>query len=91
MKKVIIGVTLVVALSAVLAGTSIAFAAPGGMPGAHGMTGAEFGAAVSENAPIADHASSGAQGKPAAHGLSGSEFGAAVSAAAPINDHVSGN
>jgi hypothetical protein len=73
----------------VILSASAVMAAPGGKPAAHGLTGAEFGAAVSENAPIADHASSGAPGKPVAHGLSGSEFGAAVSAAAPINDHVS--
>jgi hypothetical protein len=81
---VLMGVGAMVILSA-----SALMATPGGKPIAHGLTETEFGAAVSENAQIADHASSGAQGKPAAHGLSGSEFCAAVSAAALINDHVS--
>ena len=68
----------------------MAFAAPAlaNKPATHGLSGADFGAAVADNAPIADHASAGAGGKPAAHGLSGAEFGAAVAANAPINEHV---
>lgn len=69
----------------------IVFSAPAfanGKPAAHGLSGAEFGEAVAENAPIADHASENANGKPAAHGLSGYAFGQLVAESAPINEHV---
>ena len=82
MKKLLV-VLVVVALV-------MAFAAPAfaNKPAAHGLSGAEFGAAVAANAPIADHASDGAGGKPAAHGLSGYCFGKLVAESAPINEHV---
>ncbi len=59
-----------------------------GKPAAHGLSGAEFGAALAENAPIADHASANAAGKPAAHELSGYGFGQLVAELAPISEHV---
>lgn len=69
-----------------------------GNPGAHGLDGRDFGAAVSVTAQsspgaLADHASSKAQGKPAAHGISGRQFGQAVKSLAnsypgAISDHV---
>ena len=45
MKRLIVVLIVVVALVAM--GVAPAFAAPGGAPAAHGLTGAEFGAAVS--------------------------------------------
>jgi hypothetical protein len=89
MRKIVVSLVLALTLLALFA--IPALAAEGGKPAAHGLTGAEFGAAVSANAPIADHVSNSENvgGKPAAHGLTGAEFGAAVSANAPIADHVS--
>lgn len=89
MKKVVIVVALVLIMAVMVVGPALA--APGGMPAAHGLSGAEFGAAVSDAAPVGSHASGGnGGGMPAAHGLSGAEFGAAVSAAAPVSGHVNG-
>jgi hypothetical protein len=102
--RVVLGISLSLALTVPLATTALA--APGGMPAAHGLSGEEFGAAVSELAQsypgaVADHVSgrdgmSMAGGMPAAHGLSGEEFGAAVSELAQsypgaVADHVSGH
>jgi hypothetical protein len=89
MKKVVLSIALTFSLLVLLAVP--AFAAEGGKPAAHGLSGAEFGDLVSDMAPIADHVadSEGAGGKPAAHGLSGAEFGDLVSDMAPIADHVS--
>jgi hypothetical protein len=62
-----------------------AYAAAGGNPAAHGVSGADFGKAVSglattDPGALAAHASGGAAGgMPAAHGVSGADFGAAVS------------
>jgi hypothetical protein len=101
MKKVSMSVVLAVMLAVMVFGSALA--APGGTPGAHGMSGKDFGAAVSglaQSAPgaIAEHVSnSGGNGggMPAAHGVSGKDFGAAVSGLAQsapgaIAEHVSG-
>ena len=76
--------------------------AGGGAPGAHGVSGKDFGAAVSgaaksEPGAVADHVTSNKEnsGAPGAHGVSGKDFGAAVSGAAnsepgAVADHVSG-
>jgi hypothetical protein len=75
-----------------------------GAPGAHGLSGAEFGAAASglaKSSPgaVGEHASGvhggGNLGKPGAHGLSGAEFGAAASGLAKsspgaVGEHASG-
>ena len=82
MKKLLV-ILVVVALVMVFASTAFA-----SKPAAHGLSGAEFGAAIAENAPIADHASANVCGKPAAHELSGYGFGQRVSENAPINEHV---
>jgi hypothetical protein len=88
MKKLTMGLILALLVSMMVFGAVLA--APGGQPGAHGLDGRDFGAAVSDAAPIADHVSNaGGNGMPAAHGLDGRDFGAAVSDAAPIADHVS--
>ena len=89
MKRMVVALVLALTVLALVAVPALADG--GGKPAAHGLTGAEFGAAVSASAPIADHVSNSenAGGKPAAHGLTGAEFGAAVSANAPIADHVS--
>jgi hypothetical protein len=101
MKKVSMSVVLAVMLAVMVFGSALA--APGGTPGAHGLSGKDFGAAVSgmaQSAPgaIAEHVSnSGGNGggMPAAHGVSGKDFGAAVSGLAQsapgaIAEHVSG-
>ncbi len=74
-----------------------------GTPGAHGLSGAEFGDAVSGKAQtdpggLAGHVSGergGNKGAPGAHGLSGAEFGGAASEAATsspgaVGGHASG-
>jgi hypothetical protein len=90
MKKLTMGLILALLVSVMVFGAVLA--APGGQPGAHDLDGRDFGAAVSANAPIADHVSNAGgngNGMPAAHDLDGRDFGAAVSANAPIADHVS--
>jgi hypothetical protein len=92
MKKLIrVSVISTLVIVALVATGSIAMAAPGGAPEAHGLTGAEFGDLISDLAPINGHVSNSenAGGKPAAHGLTGAEFGDLISDLAPINDHVS--
>ncbi len=101
MKKISMSVLLAVMLAVMVFGSALA--APGGTPGAHGVSGKDFGAAVSglaQSAPgaIAEHVSnSGGNGggMPAAHGVSGKDFGAAVSGLAQsapgaVAEHVSG-
>ncbi|MEJ2244233.1 MAG: hypothetical protein P8X87_06890 [Candidatus Bathyarchaeota archaeon] len=60
---------------------SLKTTAPGGIPLLHGLSGKDFGAAVSELAKtpgaIAAHVSGG--GMPAAHGVDGATFGGLVS------------
>ena len=97
MKKISMSVVLAVMLAVMVFGSALA--APGGTPGAHGVSGKDFGAAVSglaQSAPgaIAGHVSNSG-GMPAAHGVSGKDFGAAVSGLAQsapgaIAGHVSG-
>jgi hypothetical protein len=81
--------------------SGVALAAPGGNPGAHGVDGQTFGAAVSDLAQsspgaLAEHASGGnAGGMPDAHGVDGQTFGAAVSGLAQsapgaVGGHASG-
>jgi hypothetical protein len=78
-----------------------AFAAPGGMPAAHGVDGQTFGYLVSNLAQsdpgaLAYHTSGGqAGGMPALHGVDGQTFGALVSnlaqtAPGVLAGHVSG-
>jgi hypothetical protein len=100
MKQKMLGVGIALLLATIQ--VAPALAAQGGTPGAHGLTGREFGAAVSAlatSAPgaVADHVSNGSSGGgvPAAHGMSGRDFGAAVSALAQsapaaVAEHVSG-
>ena len=101
MKKISMSVLFAVMMAVMAFGPALA--APGGTPGAHGLSGKDFGAAVSglaQSAPgaIAEHVSnSGGNGggMPAAHGVSGKDFGAAVSGLAQsapgaIAEHVSG-
>ena len=101
MKKLVSLFVLTVFLS--VAFTGVAFAAQGGMPGAHGVTGQEFGELVSglaqtDPAALVAHitgccpeAETEAMGLPAAHDMTGAEFGAAVSQMYPgaLADHVS--
>lgn len=93
MKKIFSMIVITLFLS--VAFTGVAFAARGGMPEAHGATGAEFGAAVSglaqeDPAGLVEHVTgcdaevetadeAEAMGMPAAHDLTGAEFGEAVS------------
>jgi hypothetical protein len=85
MLRKVSGLILALALTFVFTGTALA--APGGAPGAHGLSGADWGKAVSGLAqagmmPYHDRSNGG--GMPAAHGLSGSDWGAAVSALAQM-------
>ena len=79
MKRLSLSLVLVLALSLMVVGTALADA--GGAPGAHGLDGKDFGAAVSglaQSAPgaLAAHTSGGsAGGAPAAHGVDGNFFG----------------
>jgi len=83
MKKLSVSLVMTFVLAIMLA--SVAFAAPGGTPAAHGVDGQTFGAAVSglaQSAPgaLAEHTSGGmAGGMPDAHGVDGQTFGWAVS------------
>jgi hypothetical protein len=101
MKKMMLVFVLVLALAIGI--MSPVSAAAGGAPGAHGVDGKTFGAAVSglaQSAPgaVADHVSNGGGnggGMPAAHGVDGRTFGAVVSALAQsapgaLASHVSG-
>ncbi len=70
----------------------------GGAPGAHGLSGSEFGRAVSaaaqsEPGALAEHTSggkAGGKGAPEIHGVTGRTFGRLVSGLEPgsISDHV---
>ncbi|MGD8491787.1 MAG: hypothetical protein PVJ26_21465 [Anaerolineae bacterium] len=101
MKKSLFAFVMVLALLTIPAG--MALAAPGGMPGAHGIDGKTFGDAVSsaaqsEPGAIADHVSNAGgngNGMPAAHGVDGQTFGSLVSGLAQsgpgaVAGHVSG-
>jgi hypothetical protein len=99
MKKLSISLALVLVLAVMV--SSIAMAAPGGAPAAHGVSGRDFGAAVSglaQSAPgaLAEHTSGGmAGGMPDAHGVDGRTFGSAVSTLAQsapgaVGSHASG-
>ncbi|MGC9346551.1 MAG: hypothetical protein ACP5JG_00310 [Anaerolineae bacterium] len=86
------GLALILALTLTLAISGTTLAAPGGMPAAHGASGAEWGEAVSAAAQmggLGEHASGGngggnGGGMPAAHGLAGAAWGEAVSTAAQM-------
>jgi hypothetical protein len=89
MKKLFIAVILSVLVASAL--SSVAFAAQGGMPAAHGVDGRTFGAVVSglaqsDPGALAAHVSggraggnAGGMGMPAAHGVDGQTFGWLVS------------
>lgn len=90
-----VALSIAIALSAAVAGP--AWAEQGGAPAAHGVSGSDWGGAVSSTAQsggLGTHASGGkGGGAPAAHGLSGSAWGGAVSGAAKgggIGGHASG-
>ena len=101
MKKLVFATLLVIAIA--VAAISPVSADPGGMPGAHGVDGKTFGAAVSglaQSAPgaVAAHTSNAGGnggGMPAAHGVDGKTFGSVVSGLAQsapgaVAAHVSG-
>jgi hypothetical protein len=99
MKKLVSLIVLTVVLS--VAFTGVAFAAQGGMPGAHGVDGETFGGLVSELAQenpagLVEHVTgccpevememeTEAMGMPAAHGVDGKTFGGLVSALAQMD------
>ena len=97
MKKMLVAVVLTVLLASAL--SSVAYAAAGGTPGAHGVDGKTFGGLVSARAQdypgaLAEHTSGGrAGGMPALHGVDGMTFGSLVSGLAQmypgaVADHV---
>lgn len=104
MKNISLALLAVVLAAILVFGTVLA--AEGGVPWAHGLSGREFGQAVSELAQsepgaVAEHIQANKDGDkgggmPAAHGMSGREFGAAVSELAKsepgaVADHVRQN
>ncbi len=81
-----------------IAASGMAIAGGGGNPAAHGLSGSDWGNAVSGSAKdggLGSHASGGkGGGQPAVHGLSGADWGKAVSGAAKeggLGGHASGN
>jgi hypothetical protein len=92
MKRILLAASLISFSSA-----GVALAEGGGKPAAHGLSGSDWGSAVSSAAKeggLGGHASGGkGGGAPAAHGLSGSDWGSAVSSAAKeggLGGHASG-
>ena len=82
MKKLVFALVLSVLVASAF--SSVAFAAQGGMPAAHGADGRTFGSLVSGGR---------AGGMPAAHGVDGATFGYLVSSLArmypgAVADHV---
>lgn len=94
MKKLVLALVLSVLVASAF--SSVAFAAQGGMPAAHGVDGRTFGAVVSnlaQSAPsaLAAHVSggraggnAGGMGMPATHGVDGATFGFLVSGLARL-------
>ena len=104
MKNISLALVAVVLAAILVFGTVLA--AEGGLPWAHGLSGREFGQAVSDLAKsepgaVADHVRQNKDGDkgggmPALHGMTGREFGQAVSELAKsepgaVADHVRQN